>query len=121
MNNENKDVNLNLGSRITLRDVTGLGSEWRIDASLGSTLGFGTEFYQPLGRERPVHGGAFLSPRASYTRTTENLYTDRGGSGSPARHSGCWKLRTRPKRLVPWKAPCSSPTPRVLRHGRRLR
>lgn len=76
MNNENKDVNLNLGSRITLMDVTGLGSEWRIDASLGSTLGVGTEFYQPLGGERPVHGGAFLSPRASYTRTTENLYTD---------------------------------------------
>lgn len=76
LNNENKDVNLNLGSRITLMDVTGLGSEWRIDGSLGSTLGFGTEFYQPLGGERPVHGGAFLSPRASYTRTTENLYTD---------------------------------------------
>ena len=76
MNNENKDVNLNLGSRITLMDVSGLGSEWRIDASLGSTLGFGTEFYQPLGGERPVHGGAFLAPRASYTRTTENLYTD---------------------------------------------
>ncbi len=76
LNNENKDVNLNLGSRITLMDVTGLGSEWRIDASLGSTLGFGTEFYQPLGGERPVHGGAFLGPRASYTRTTENLYTD---------------------------------------------
>lgn len=74
LNNENKDVNLNVGSRVTLMDVTGLGSEWRLDASLGSTLGFGTEFYQPLGGERPVRGGAFLSPRASYTRTTENLY-----------------------------------------------
>lgn len=76
INNENKDINLNVGSRVTLMDVTGLGSEWRIDAALGSTLGFGTEFYQPLGGERPVHGGAFLSPRASYTRTTENLYTE---------------------------------------------
>ncbi len=75
LNNENKDVNLNVGSRVTLMDVTGLGSEWRLDASLGSTLGVGTEFYQPIGGERPVRGGAFVSPRASYTRTTENLYT----------------------------------------------
>jgi NTE family protein len=74
LNNENRDVNLNVGSRITLMDVTGLGSEWRLDASLGSTLGIGTEFYQPIGGDRPVRGGAFLSPRASYTRTTENLY-----------------------------------------------
>ncbi len=91
VNNESKDINLNLGSRITLTDVTGLGSEWRFDASLGSTLGFGTELYQPLGGERPVHGGAFLSPRAGFTRTSENLYTDselvaiygrqRGGAG----------------------------------------
>jgi NTE family protein len=76
VNNENKDINLNLGSRITLMDVTGLGSEWRIDTSLGSTLSFATEFYQPIGGDRPVRGGAFLTPRASYVRTSENLYTD---------------------------------------------
>lgn len=91
INNENRDINLNLGSRVTLMDVTGLGSEWRIDGSLGSTLGFATEFYQPIGGNRPVHGGAFLAPRVSYTRTSENLYADsqlvaiygrqRGGAG----------------------------------------
>lgn len=76
VNNENKDINLNVGSRLTLMDVTGLGSEWRIDTSLGSTLSFATEFYQPLGGGRPVHGGAFLAPRASYARTSENLYEE---------------------------------------------
>ncbi|MBK5255686.1 MAG: patatin-like phospholipase family protein [Vicinamibacteria bacterium] len=75
VNNENKDISLNLGSRVTLMDVTGLGSEWRIDTSLGSTLAFATEFYQPLGGDRPIRGGAFLAPRASYARTSENLYT----------------------------------------------
>lgn len=74
VNNENKDVNLNLGSRLTFMDQTGLGSEWRVDASVGSTLSLGTELYQPLGGERPVHGGSFVAPRASYTRTSENLY-----------------------------------------------
>lgn len=76
VNNEGKDINLNLGSRITLMDVTGLGSEWRIDGALGTTLSLGTELYQPIGGERPVHGGAFFSPRAIYTRTSENLYRD---------------------------------------------
>lgn len=74
VNNEDKDVSLSLGSRITLMDVTGLGSEWRFDASVGSTLAIGTEFYQPLGGKRPLHGGAFISPRARYARTSENLY-----------------------------------------------
>lgn len=74
LNNENKDVNLNLGTRITFMDLSGLGSEWRIDAAIGSTSSFGTEFYQPLGGKRPVKGGPFLSPRASYSKTDENLY-----------------------------------------------
>jgi NTE family protein len=76
VNNEGKDINLNLGSRVTLMDVTGLGSEWRIDGALGTTLSLGTELYQPIGGDRPVHGGAFFSPRAIYTRTSENLYRD---------------------------------------------
>jgi NTE family protein len=72
--NEDKDVNLSLGTRITMMDVTGLGSEWRFDGSVGSMLSLGTELYQPLGGDRPVRGGAFLSPRARYVRTSENLY-----------------------------------------------
>ncbi len=76
VNNENKDVNLSLGSRVTMMDVTGLGSEWRFDASLGSTLGFGTELYQPLGGDKPLRGGFFVSPRAAYARISENLYAD---------------------------------------------
>lgn len=74
INNEDRSVDLSLGSRITVMDVTGLGSEWRFDASVGSGPSIGTELYQPLGGDRPVHGGAFLSPRARYARSSENLY-----------------------------------------------
>jgi NTE family protein len=76
LDNENKDVNLALGSRITLMDVTGLGSEWRVDSSLGSTLRLATELLQPLGGSRPVRRGAFVAPRALYARTSENLYAN---------------------------------------------
>ena len=76
LDNENKDINLTLGSRITLMDVTGLGSEWRVDTSLGSTLSLATELLQPLGGSGPVRRGAFVAPRALYARTSENLYAD---------------------------------------------
>jgi NTE family protein len=76
LDNEGKDINLALGSRITLMDVTGLGSEWDVDTSLGSTLGVATEVLQALGVGGPLHGGAFVAPRAIYVRTSENLYTD---------------------------------------------
>ena len=76
LDNENKDINLTLGSRITLMDVTGLGSEWRVDTSLGSTLRLATEVLQPLGGSGPVRRGAFVAPRALYARTSENLYAD---------------------------------------------
>jgi NTE family protein len=76
LDNENKNVNLTLGSRITFMDVTGLGSEWRIDTSLGSTLGLATELLQPLSGSGPLRRGAFVAPRALYARTSENLYAD---------------------------------------------
>ncbi len=74
LDNESKDVNLTLGSRVTFMDATGQGSEWRVDASLGSTLRLTTELLQPLGGSGPLRRGAFLAPRAFYTRTSENLY-----------------------------------------------
>ncbi len=76
VDNEQKDINVTLGSRITFMDVTGVGSEWRVDASLGSTLALATELRQPLGGSGPVRRGAFLAPRAIYSRTSENLYAD---------------------------------------------
>jgi NTE family protein len=76
LDNENKGINLTVGSRITFMDVTGLGSEWRIDTSLGSTLSLATELLQPLGGSGPLRRGAFVAPRALYARTTENLYAD---------------------------------------------
>jgi NTE family protein len=76
LDNENKDVNLTLGTRITAMDVTSPGSEWRVDASLGSTLRFASELMQPLGGSGPLSRGAFVAPRALYARTSENLYAD---------------------------------------------
>ncbi len=74
LDNESKDINLTLGSRITFMDVAGPGSEWRVDTSLGSTLRFATELLRPLGSSGPLRRGAFVAPRALYTRTNENLY-----------------------------------------------
>jgi len=76
INNADKNLDLGVGTRVTMMDVTGLGSEWRFDASVGSDPSIGTELYQPLGGDRPLHGGAFLSPRARYARTSESLYRD---------------------------------------------
>lgn len=78
LDNENKDVNLSLGTRITAMDVTSPGSELRVDASLGSTLRFASELLQPLGGSGPLRRGAFVAPRALYARTSENLYADDG-------------------------------------------
>jgi NTE family protein len=76
LDNENKDVNLTLGTRITAMDVTSPGSEWRVDGSLGSTLRLTTELLQPLGGSGPLRRGAFVAPRALYARTNENLWQD---------------------------------------------
>jgi NTE family protein len=76
LDNENKEVNLSLGSRITFMDVTSLGSEWRVDTSLGSTLRVATELLQPLGGSGSMRRGAFLAPRGFYERATENFYHD---------------------------------------------
>lgn len=74
VDNEDKDVNLTVGARVTVMDPIGAGSEWRIDTSLGSTLGLSTELLKSLGGRGPLSRGAFLAPRASYVRTTESLY-----------------------------------------------
>jgi len=76
LDNEDKDVNLTVGARITVMDVAGPGSEWRLDTSLGSTLRLSTELLRPLGGSGPLRRGAFVAPRAFYSRTTEGLYSD---------------------------------------------
>lgn len=76
LDNEDEDINLTAGSRITLMDVTGVGSEWRVDASLGSTSRLATELLQPLGGSGPMRRGAFMATRGLYARTSESLYGD---------------------------------------------
>ena len=76
VDNEAKDVDLTVGARVTVMDPVGAGSEWRIDTSLGSTLGLSTELLKPLGGRGPLSRAAFLAPRAFYIRTTESLYAE---------------------------------------------
>jgi NTE family protein len=76
LDNENKDFNLSLGSRVTLMDVTTLGSELRVDTSFGARLRVETELFQPLGGHGSMRTGAFLAPRALYTRAAQNVYLD---------------------------------------------
>jgi NTE family protein len=70
INNEEEDVNFNLATRMTAMDLTGFGSELRIDASVGVALGIGGELLQPLGRR-----GAFVAPRGFVGRAYDNVYT----------------------------------------------
>jgi outer membrane protein assembly factor BamA len=78
VDNESKDVNVSLGARITFMDLTGAGSELRMDTSLGSKLRFRTELFQPLGGRGPLRRGAFVAPSALYERTSESFYDDGG-------------------------------------------
>lgn len=71
INNEEQDVNFNLGSRVTLMDLTGVGSELRLDGQIGVTLGIAGELLQPLGSR-----GAFVAPRAFAARVYDNVYVE---------------------------------------------
>ena len=74
LDNEAKDVNLTVGARVTLMDVTGVGDELRVDTSLGSTMRLATELLRPIGGAGPLSRGAFVAPRLFYVRTSEGLY-----------------------------------------------
>jgi NTE family protein len=76
LDNENKDFNLSLGSRVTFMDVTSLGSELRVDTSFGARLRVAAELFQPVGGRGSMRSGAFLAPRAFYTRAVQNVYQD---------------------------------------------
>jgi NTE family protein len=76
LDNENKEFNLSLGSRVTFMDVTSLGSELRVDTSFGARLRVATELFQPLGGRGSMRTGAFLAPRAFFTRAAQNVYLD---------------------------------------------
>jgi NTE family protein len=78
VDNESKDVNVSVGSRITFMDVTSAASELRIDTSLGAKLRFRTELLQPLSGKGPLRRGAFVAPSVLYERTSESFYEDSG-------------------------------------------
>ena len=69
-NSEADSVQFNLQSRLTFFDIGAFGSEWRVDASLGSRPWFATEYY------RPFSSGLFFAPRLFAGRDLTNLYRD---------------------------------------------
>jgi NTE family protein len=69
VNNEQEDFDFNLGARATFLDLTGYGSEMRVDLSIGSSFGLTVELRQPLGL-----GGAFVAPRLSARTGFEDYY-----------------------------------------------
>jgi len=71
INNEEQDVNFNLAARATLTDLTGFGSELRLDGSIGATLAASGELRQPLGGR-----GAFAAPRGFVGRVFDNVYAE---------------------------------------------
>ncbi len=63
------EINFAFGTRLTLFDIGGYGSEWRHDFNLGNGSSFATEYYHPLG-----HTHLFFAPRAFYLRDKENYF-----------------------------------------------
>lgn len=71
INNEGEAISFNLGARATFLDLTGYGSELRIDGSIGDVLGIGGELLQPLGSR-----GSFAALRGGTVGVNENLFVD---------------------------------------------
>ena len=63
-----QEVDVNVRARATIFDIGGYGSEMRVDASLGTTLLFGMEYYRPLGKSK-----FFVAPRVYAGRATTNV------------------------------------------------
>ncbi len=68
---QSDELVFNLGTRMTALDITGLGSEWRVDAAVGSTMGLGTELFWPIG-----HSHVFVAPRLLAERISSNVFQD---------------------------------------------
>jgi len=72
INNTQTDVfDFNLRGRITFMDLRQQGSEWRLDASLGSEISAGVEYYKLLGSSH-----FFVSPTARYDRTKSGVFSE---------------------------------------------
>jgi len=64
-------VVIDLGARVTVTDLVGVGSELRVDLEAGSTRAVTTELYRPVGRPR-----FFLAPRLFFGEASQNLFHD---------------------------------------------
>src|SRR6202047_5016338 len=64
------DIEFTLGTRLTLLDVAGFRSEWRIDFLFGTTYGISSELYRPFRAESKW----FAAPHASASDATFQIY-----------------------------------------------
>ncbi len=62
-------INFTIGTRVTLYDVGGYGSEWRNDVRIGFGNLIATEYFRPIGEN-----GFFIAPRALYRRDRQNIF-----------------------------------------------
>jgi NTE family protein len=70
-NVDSSNFAVNLSGRVTMYDVTGRGSEARLDAGVGTRQRFAAELFQPIGGSR-----VFVAPHVSYDRAPRNSYVD---------------------------------------------
>jgi len=70
-NTTSSDFRTTITARYLAFDVIGSGSEWRIDATVGSDPSLATELYRPIGRS-PL----FVAPYAGVGRRTFNVIDD---------------------------------------------
>jgi NTE family protein len=69
-NNQSSGVSATTRGRIWVTDITGRGSEARLDLAAGTIMRAGLEWYQPIGRH-----GFFVAPSASAGRRQSNGFT----------------------------------------------
>ncbi len=79
---QTQEVEVNLLARATAFDLGGYGSELRVDASLGTTLLYGMEYYRPIGKSR-----FFVAPHAFASRSTTNVSATRDNVATYRRSS----------------------------------
>jgi NTE family protein len=57
---------------LNLREMNRVGGEWKTEIIIGNTLGFGTEFYQPLSYGGPF----FVAPRVFFSRQNADYFVN---------------------------------------------
>jgi NTE family protein len=72
INASEADADWNLSLLVDATELNRIGADWKTGLRLGTELGFGSTFYQPL----DYTGRFFVSPRLSWTQTSRDIFID---------------------------------------------